>query len=335
MTARFRIGFIGAGRMANIHAGHLQLEHDVTIVAAADIDADRAAGFTAQWGGAAYTDHRAMLDHEELDAVYICTPTATHARLGLDAAERDLHLFVEKPLDLDLAAATRLVHAVERRNLIAMTGFQWRYTEGYQRAAELIGDEPVALVNLRWYWTRPPIRWMWDRSQAGGQLVDQNIHLVDVSLGLAGPVDTVYAIYNERQANQEPEFLNWDAYAVTLHYRSGAVGVSASTYALFPEIQEPPAADFALRDRLVRVTDRGASLFVPSGVQEWPNSEPLHRGVNRAFIAALRAGDPKAVKTPLRSGLIATAVVLAANESAHTGQPVAVPALPESAPAGG
>ncbi len=327
MTSNLRIGFIGAGRMANLHAGLISDEPDVQIVAAADIDAVRASAFVAKWGGAAFTDHRAMLEQTPLDAIYICTPTTQHAAIGLDCLEFGVALYVEKPLDLDLRTARRFVEATEARHALAMTGFQWRYSEGYRRAEELIGDDPIALVNLRWYWTRPPIRWMWDRTLAGGQIVDQNIHLLDVGSGLAGEVTTVYAAYNERQANYEPEFTNWDGYALTLHFGKGAVGVCAGTYTLFPEIQLEPAADFALRDRLVRITDKRVQLYTPAGVETWQNTEPLHRGVNRAFIAAVRTGDRAYIRTPLRTGLLSTATVLAANHSAQAGAPVNVAAF--------
>jgi predicted dehydrogenase len=310
-----------------LHADHLQHEAGVRIVAAADGDWERAQAFCARWGGTAYRDHRELLAKESPVAVYVCTPTPAHAAIGLDCVQAGAALFVEKPLDLDLGAAQRLVAAAEARRALAMTAFQWRYTEAYRRAEELIGAEAVALVNLRWYWTRPPLRWMWERRLAGGQLVDQSIHLLDVSRGLAGDIQTVYAAYSVRQANHEPEFDNWDGYAVTLHYAGGAVGVSASTYALFPEIQEPPRADFSLRDRLVRITDRGLHLFTPAGVQEWPNPEPLHRPLNRAFIAAVRTGDAGHIRTPLRTGLLATATALAANYSAGCGQPVNVAAF--------
>jgi predicted dehydrogenase len=245
MSSTLRVGFIGAGRMANLHAGLIADEPDVRIVAAADIDAAKAGAFVTRWGGAAFTDHRALLEQTPLDAVYICTPTTQHAAIGLDCLEFGVALYVEKPLDLDLRTARRLVEAAEARGVLAMTGFQWRYSEGYRRAEELIGDSPIALATLRWYWTRPPIRWMWDRALAGGQIVDQNIHLIDVGSGLAGDVTTVYAAYNDRQANYEAEFANWDGYALTLHFGHGAVGVCAGTYALFPEIQFEPAADFA------------------------------------------------------------------------------------------
>jgi predicted dehydrogenase len=333
MTDQISVAFVGAGRMAHLHAEHLQHEGGVRFAAAADGDWERAQAFCAKWGGTPYRDHCELLAKEQPAAVYICTPTPSHSAIGLDCIAAGAAIFVEKPLDLDLAAARRLVEAAEARGALAMTAFQWRYTEAYRRAEELIGGElsagRAALVNLRWYWTRPPLRWMWDRSQAGGQVVDQSIHLLDVSRGLVGEVETVYAAYSERQANHEAEFQNWDGYAVTLRYRGGAVGTSASTYALFPEIQEPPRADISLRDRLVRITDRGLHLFTPDGVQEWANPEPLHRPLNRAFLAAVRTGDASHIRTPLAAGLLSTAVALAANHSAGCGQPVDVAAFLE------
>lgn len=318
-----RVGMIGAGRMANVHAAHLRsLGRAAHIVAASSKSGERAAKLAGEWGGRGYADWRRMLDENKLDAVYICTPTTSHVEPALACVERGLHLFIEKPLALNLADAWRLVQAVEARRLIAVTALHWRYSEGYLRAQELIGGEPVALANMRWYWTRPPIRWMWSKEQAGGQIVDQNIHLVDVSAGLAGEIESVYAAYNYRQVNFEPEFDDWDGYAVTLRYKSGAVGSCAGTYALFPEIQLPPAADLCLRDRLVRVTDKGCTLYTPEGVQEWPNREPFHLGVNRAFVAAVQENNPAYVTTPLRLGLRATAAVLAANASAQSGAPV-------------
>ncbi len=313
----------GAGRMAHIHAEHLRtVAPEARIVAACSRSGARAEKMAAAWSGRAYTDYRRMLDENELDVAYICTPTGFHAEIGLACVERGLHLFVEKPLDLNLALAHRLVEAAQERGVIALTAFHWRYSQGCLRARELIGDDPIALVNLRWYWTRPPIDWMWRRQEAGGQIVDQNIHLIDLSRALAGNVMTVYAAYNIRQVNFEADFDDWDGYAVTLQYARGAVGNCAGTYGLFPEIQLGPAADFALRDRLVRVTDKGVLHFTSAGVEEWPNDEPFHLGVNRAFVEAVRNHDPSRIDTTLYDGFRSTAVALAANRSAQLGQPI-------------
>lgn len=324
IMTHLRIGFIGSGRMAHVHAEQLRHESDVQIVAAADHGSGRSHDFHTHWGATAFSDYRQMLDTVEMDAVYICTPTTTHAEIGLDCVERGLNLFIEKPLDLNLKLAQQLVAESERRGLVTCTCFQWRHSPAFRRAQQLVGDEPVALINLRWYWTRPPIRWMWNQEQAGGQIVDQNIHLIDGSQAFAGEIERVYAAYNRRQVNFEPEFNNWDGYALTFHYKSGAVGNCAGTYGLFPEIQKGPAIDICLRDRLIRITDKELILYTPTGVQSWANREPLHRGVNQAFVAALRASDPTLISTPLRLGLRSTAITLAANHSAQSGNAVDV-----------
>ncbi len=319
-----RIALVGAGRLGRVHVGELRHEPDVQLVAICDIEQQRATEVAAPLGARVYSDLPTLLANEQLDAAYICTPTDMHAELALACAEAGLHLFIEKPLELDLLAAARLVCTVEERGLMAMVGLHWRYSPGYTQAASLIDNQPVALVSMRWYWTRPPIRWMWDRQRAGGQIVDQIIHLIDASQGLVGPITRVYAAYNSRQVNSEPEFDNWDGYALTLHYQGGAVGTCAGTYGLFPEIRLGPQVDVALRDRLVRLSNIGATLYTPQGVEIWENSGAFRVGANRAFIAALREGNPAHIRTPLRIGLHSTAVALAANHSAQTGQVVDV-----------
>lgn len=306
--------------MAHIHVEHLHANApDVEITAVFSRTVEHARATAAEWGAAPYNDYRRLLDESELDAVYICTPTFSHAEIGLACAERGLHIFVEKPLDLNLAAAQQLVDAVAERNLIAMTAFHWRYNRAFDRALDLIDGEPIALVNLRWYWSRPPIQWMWNKELAGGQFVDQNIHLIDLSRGLAGEIETVFARYNRRQVNFEPEFDNWDGYAATFTYEGGCVGACAGTYALFPEIQLGPVADFALRDQLIRVTPEGVALYTADDVTTWPNEGPFHLGANLAFVHALRTGESSGIQTSLASGLRSTAAALAANHSAETG----------------
>ena len=318
--SKIRIGMIGAGRMAQIHVEHLtNMAKDVEIAAVYSFTKEHADAMGEAWGTTAYTDYEQMLGEVELDAAYICTPTFTHAKIGLACAEHGLHMFMEKPIDLDLSVGQQLVDAVEERDLIAMTAFHWRYTRAFALAREWIGDDPIALVALRWYWSRPPIQWMWDKSQAGGQFVDQNIHLIDLSRGLAGEIETVYARYNRRQVNFEEEFDNWDGYAATFTYAGGAVGTCSGTYALFPEIQLGPVADFSLRDRLIRVTPEGVASYTADGITQRANIDPFHLGANLAFVDALRSGDYSAIRTSLASGLRSTAVALAANHSAETG----------------
>jgi predicted dehydrogenase len=323
-TRTLRIGIVGAGRMGHAHAAFLREEPDVQITAVCNWSLPRGEEMAAEWGANVYTSHREMLRNEEFDAVYVCTPTYNHAEIALGVLGQGIPAFLEKPISLDLPLMGALWRLAQERNSLVSVAFHWRYTRAYQEAQRLIGNEPIALVNLRWYWTRPPVRWMWNRALAGGQIVDQNIHLVDLSQALAGDVESVYACYNERQSNFDDGFDNWDAYALTLRYKSGAVGNCTGTYALYPEIQDTATADFALRNRLLRITEAGLDVMTPSGVEHLPNEGAFRAGVNRAFIEAVRTGDSTPLRAGLWEGIHSTAVVLAANQSARTGLPVKV-----------
>ena len=72
------------------------------LVAFCDLQRERAVEQAAKYPAAVYTDYREMLDKETLNAVYRLTPSNTRGDQEIMAAERGLHLFVEKPLNFDL-----------------------------------------------------------------------------------------------------------------------------------------------------------------------------------------------------------------------------------------
>ena len=77
----------------------------------------------------AYTDYREMLDKEALDAVYVCTPTFSHAEHAVAVAERKLALSVEKPFDASVTEAWQIARAVKRAGVISCVDYEWRYTD--------------------------------------------------------------------------------------------------------------------------------------------------------------------------------------------------------------
>lgn len=317
-----RVGIIGAGRMGHTHARELA-QLGVQIAAACDTDADRAEAMAQQYGGRAYTVDTAMLDDCKLDAVYICTPTRAHADQVVRVAERGLPVFIEKPLAFTLDEAERAARAVDAAGVISCVGYHWRYTEAVERAEAIIDGQPIALVTCRWYWTLPPLAWLRDKDLGGGQIVDQITHLIDLAQHLAGPVQTVYAAYT-LQTRTPQEFNNWDASALTLRFAEGAVGAVEGTYALFPQIQERPHIDLALREKMLRITPEGLQVHTATGVEVFPNTRPFYTGLNRAFVEAVREGRPELIHTPIHVGLRSLAVTLAANHSAQTGEVVAL-----------
>src|SRR5699024_2065569 len=64
-----------------------------------------------QYGATAFTDAAAAYDQAGIDVAAICTPSAYHADGAVQALEHGCHVIVEKPIDITLAAADRLIAA--------------------------------------------------------------------------------------------------------------------------------------------------------------------------------------------------------------------------------
>src|SRR5712692_7860779 len=100
-----RIGLLGAGRIGRIHAGNIAAHARATLAAVADTDA-AAAHAWARAADAAVKTVDAIIDAPDIDAVFICTPTDTHADLIERTVRAGKALFCEKPIDLDAAGVS-------------------------------------------------------------------------------------------------------------------------------------------------------------------------------------------------------------------------------------
>jgi predicted dehydrogenase len=327
-----RVGLIGANRMGQTHAGCLSAIPAAKLVAVCDIITERAQAMASRFGAAVYTDYRAMLEAEKLDAVYICTPTGAHTEMAVATAERGLPFFVEKPLALTMSDAWRIAQAVEKAGVLSCVGYHWRYTNAVAKAHEILGDRPLALMAAEWYWTLPPILWLRNKDLAGGQVVDQATHLTDLFNVFGGPVTSVCAAYT-LNTYTDAEFHNWDGYALTCKHAGGAVSSLHCTYALFSQIAEfaPPRVDLSARELFLRLMPSGLTVVTPRGTEQFPNSGVFHFNINQAFITAVDSGNWALVHSTVPETLRSLALTLAGTESARTGTIVNIDAFMQEA----
>src|SRR5439155_2221462 len=122
-----RIGFIGAGLIANWHREMLQTGGaDVVWSGVYDIDRTRAHTFSVATGAPVRDSEDEVLDN--CDAVYICTWTSAHRHCVEAAAERGVAVFCEKPLSVDLDGALAMAAAAERAGIINQVGLVLRFS---------------------------------------------------------------------------------------------------------------------------------------------------------------------------------------------------------------
>jgi predicted dehydrogenase len=120
-----RIGVVGGGLIAQVaHLPALRaLDARYTLVALAEPDDGVREALARRYGIAAHADHRALLENHALDALLVCSPNGTHARVTLDALEAGLHVLVEKPLCLSPRDAEAIVSRACARDVVVQVGY--------------------------------------------------------------------------------------------------------------------------------------------------------------------------------------------------------------------
>ncbi len=135
MTQRLRTAVIGGGLIAQaIHLPNLaRLADRFEVVAIADVSPTVAAGLAERHAPARpYTDWERLLDDQDLDAVVVCSPHATHARTALAALQRGVHVLVEKPLCIAPDDAAAICRARDETGLVVQVGYMKRYDPAYE-----------------------------------------------------------------------------------------------------------------------------------------------------------------------------------------------------------
>ena len=108
-----RIGLVGTGRIGSFHATTLQALDGVDAVLVADADAGRARALAAATGLQAVPDVDALYT-EGVDAVVVTAATSAHAALVHQALDREVPVFCEKPVALDVPGTREVVDHAER-----------------------------------------------------------------------------------------------------------------------------------------------------------------------------------------------------------------------------
>lgn len=140
---RRSFGLVGTGYWAReVHAAGLAAHPDVDFVGVYGRDLDKANAAGAPHGVPGFDDLDALLD--EVDALAFAVPPSVQGELAVRAAEAGKHLFLEKPIALDLAVADALVDAVDVRGLSSVVFFTARFVPAWESwLAETIASAPV------------------------------------------------------------------------------------------------------------------------------------------------------------------------------------------------
>jgi UDP-N-acetyl-2-amino-2-deoxyglucuronate dehydrogenase len=232
-------GVVGCGVVAEYHIGAIRSVAGARLVGVSDLVEERARQTGERHAVAWHTDYHALLASPEVDVVCVCTPSGIRIPIATDAAAAGKHLVIEKPLDVTLENADRILRAAEAARVQVMCVFQLRYGEAVGLARRAIQAGKLGTVTLgdayiKWYrpqeyYDSAAWRGTW-ATEGGGALMTQGIHTVDLLQWIMGPVRRVSARMGTLVHRIEVE----DTIVAVLEYASGALGVIEATTAARP-----------------------------------------------------------------------------------------------------
>jgi len=174
MAGAVRVGIIGAGFAANIHARSYQAigNVDLEVVGVADSRESIGQAFAERYDiPHVYQDAQALIDRDDLNLIDVCVPNRLHERFVLAAARAGKHVVCEKPLtgyfggdeaadpvgatpksvmfQEAVASAQRMVRAGQENGVKVMYAENWLYSPALLRAARLAEASGGTILEIR------------------------------------------------------------------------------------------------------------------------------------------------------------------------------------------
>jgi predicted dehydrogenase len=295
--AHRRIGVIGVGFGAQVYVPGLTSEGwDVAALCSRGRDKARKAADAAGIADV-HTDPLELIRRDDLAAVAITSPPASHHALAIAALAAGKHVLCEKPFAMNARQAAEMRDAAQRSGRTAMIGHEFRHTPQRAYIRDLLADGYIGRFQLctielfldRYVSPQPrPLAWNAYASEGGGLLGALGSHYIDALRHWFGDVAAV----GGRLASFRPDVVDAatgklmkaetdDSFLFTLTFRNGGIATMSASFAATP----------ARGARIVVMGDSGTLIAEHSG----PN--PMEDGK----VIASRNGSPlKELETPAK-----------------------------------
>jgi predicted dehydrogenase len=249
-SKQYRVAIVGAGGIAgHRHMPAIRAQGErIDVVAAVDVDGDRAAAFAAEWGiPHSYTHLDTMLATERPDLAILCTPPVAHHAGVQTCLEAGAWVWCEKPPVLSLAEYDDLATLERDGGPYVGYVFQHRFgsaarTLRRQIADGTLGRPLVGICHTLWYrdhaYFEVPWRGRWE-TEGGGPTMGHGIHQMDLMLSLLGDWREVRALMGTLDRRVETE----DVSLAAVQFESGAL-VSVVNSVLSPREESYLRFDF-------------------------------------------------------------------------------------------
>lgn len=223
-----KVGVIGLGKMGLLHFGILNTLSNVQLISIADTDKN-ILNYIKDLNSEVYTYDNGsdMIDREELDAVFICTPSFTHAELSISCINNGINFFIEKPLSNTLESSIKLINKLKLTNLINQVGYSCiHFMPTFAKAKKLLDANIVGKIahfSSSMYLSQTFTQeksWKYKKDLAGGGvLINLASHLVYALIWFFGELQSVNAHTTKLYSVEVEDFCS-----VLFNFKNGVIG---------------------------------------------------------------------------------------------------------------
>jgi myo-inositol 2-dehydrogenase/D-chiro-inositol 1-dehydrogenase len=226
---KLNLGVIGTGRIGKVHIATLvQSVPKANVVAIADINLSGANELAKTFGiKSVFKNYTDVINHPEVEAVVICSPTDTHAKYIVEAAKAGKHIFCEKPVDLSLDIIKGAIAAVKKAGVKLMVGFNRRFDPNFLKLKQMVTEGKIGQPHIIKITSRDPNPPSAEYAAvSGGMFMDMTIHDFDMARYISG--SEVTEVYSRAAVLVDPAIGkagDVDTAVITLSFANGAIGV--------------------------------------------------------------------------------------------------------------
>ena len=338
-----RIGVAGTGIWGEMHVRAYLQHASAELVAICDLNEARAEEVARKYGIPKHFGNVDDMLDAGLDGVSVATPDTAHADIAVKAAERGLHVLVEKPLATTVAECERMISAAAAHNVNLMVDWHNRWNPPVYNAYQCIRNDEIGQVSYVYYRISdtiyvPTKMLPWSGESTVMQFLGS--HALDTTCWLIG--DKPVRVYCRRKEGvlAQMGIPTADMYITMVDFAGGATAIVENSWIL-------PQSSPSLIDHKVEIIgskgaiyldpthDRAIAKYTPKTPGGFPDAsfadmfitpEVHGRQLGFAvetmyhFVECIR--DGKKTLTCGEDGLLNTRLILAAEESADKAAPI-------------
>ena len=327
-----RTAIIGCGRFARKHAVHLASLEEISLVGFCSHSFESADKYNqefAQGKGRVFTDYEQLFTDLELDLAYICLPPFAHGNEVELACRYGVNLLIEKPIALNMDLALRMEKQVRASGIKCQVGFMYRFgVAALWLKSYLLQRTPRerGFMTARYACNSLHSGWWRDKVKSGGQLVEQIIHIIDLSRFFLGEPSKVYSMQDNLFHREDREYTSEDSSATVIRFDSGGIASISATNGAIPNRWDYDWRFFT-GDLTGDFADANHAIFHHTREKDLPDTtiaaeDDLYLAETLDLLAAIREDRDPSV--PIEEGVRSLKLALAAAQAAEQDSPVSL-----------